>query len=159
MDNIELDSIGEDRTEREQTEREEQTEEADTSFTEQNENIQILDGSNPRFGHFTDLNDFDSTNLERKIRDRINRKATQRYYAVEVLESTMGIKFSVTHGDNSKELIDNISDMKYSKKGNLIALKFKGEDWIRQKIYAEQGYSQSDRKGEGGIQCAYQRGD
>ena len=128
MDIIELDNIGEDRTEREQTEREEQTEEADTSFTEQSESTQIFDGSNPRFGHFTDLNDFDSTNLERKIQDRINRKATQRYYAVKALEEATGIKFSVTHGDNSKELIDNISDFKYSEKGNLIALKFKGED-------------------------------
>ncbi len=128
MDIIELDNIGEDRTEREQTEREEQTEEADTSFTEQSESTQIFDGSNPRFGHFTDLNDFDSTNLERKIQDRINRKATQRYYVVKALEEATGIKFSVTHGDNSKELIDNISDFKYSEKGNLIALKFKGED-------------------------------
>ncbi len=40
----------------------------------------------------------------------------------------MAPKFSVTHAGNSKELIDNISDAKYSEKGNLIALKYKGED-------------------------------
>ncbi len=62
------------------------------------------------------------------IQDHVNRKATQRYYAVEALEEATGIKFSVTHGDNSKELIDNIPDMKYSEKDNLIALKFKGKD-------------------------------
>ena len=128
MDNIELDNVDNQREQEEGAERAEQTEEAETSFTEQSESTQIFDGSNPRFGHFTDLNDFDSTDLRRRIQDRVNRKVTQRYYAVEAIEEATGIKFSVTHGDNSKELIDNISDMKYSEKGNLIALKFKGKD-------------------------------
>ncbi len=34
----------------------------------------------------------------------------------------------MTHCESSKELIDNISDVKYNEKGKLIALKFKGED-------------------------------
>ena len=54
--------------------------------------------------------------------------AAQRYNAREALESMTGIKFSATHGDGSKNFIDFISDIKYSEKGNLIALKYKGED-------------------------------
>ena len=76
----------------------------------------------------TQRGDFDSTDLEKQIRDRVDRKATQRYNAIQALESATGTRFSVTHGDSSKELIDNISDAKYSEKGNLIALKYKGED-------------------------------
>ncbi len=54
--------------------------------------------------------------------------AVQRYNAREALESMTDIKFSATHGDSPKNLIDFISDIKYSEKGNLIALKYKGED-------------------------------
>ena len=93
MDNIELDNVDNQREQEEEAERAEQTEEAETSFTEQSESTQIFDRLNPRFSHFTDLNDFDSTDLGRKIQDRINRKATQRYYAVEALEKATGIKF------------------------------------------------------------------
>ena len=75
-----------------------------------------------------DLNDSDSTDLERQIQDRAIKKAVQRYDAIQALESATDTRFSVTHGDSSKELIDYISDIKYSEKGNLIALKFKGED-------------------------------
>ena len=54
--------------------------------------------------------------------------AAQRYNAREALESMTDIKFSATHGDSPKNLTDFISDIKYSEKGNLIALKYKGED-------------------------------
>ena len=42
--------------------------------------------------------------------------------------TAMDTRFSVTHGDSSKELINGLSDVKYNEKGKLIALKFKGED-------------------------------
>ncbi len=75
-----------------------------------------------------DPNDSDSTDLERQIQDKFDKKAAQRFDAIQVLESAMDTRFSVTHGDSSKELIDYVSDIKYSEKGNLIALTFKGED-------------------------------
>ena len=103
----------------------------DTSFTENTDNADydnIRSQISSRSRTNTERGDFDSTDLERQIQDRLDRKATQRYDAIQALESAMDTKFSVTHGDNSKELIDNISDAKYSEKGNLIALKYKGED-------------------------------
>ena len=73
--------------------------------------------------------------IERRLQDLQDKDiakndeiAAQRYNAREALESMTGIKFSATHGDSSKNLIDFISDIKYSEKGNLIALKYKGED-------------------------------
>ncbi len=135
MDNIELDNLGEDRTEQEEERREEAEQEEqeetqhETSFINRirgiwdNTNSQIRDSAER-----TERGDFDLTDLERQIQRLEERKATQRYNAIQALESATGTKFSVTHGDNSKELIDNISDTKYSEKGNLIALKFKGED-------------------------------
>ena len=63
-----------------------------------------------------------------QIQDQFDKKATPRFDAIQALESMTDTKFSVTHGDSSKELIDYVSDAKYSKKGNLIALKYKGED-------------------------------
>ncbi len=126
MADIELDNLGEDRTEQEEVERAE-----DTSFTENTDNTDydnIRSQISLRSRTNTERGDFDSTDLERQIQYRVDRKATQRYDAIQALESAMDTKFSVTHGDNSKELIDNISDAKYSEKGNLIVLKYKGED-------------------------------
>ncbi len=130
MADIELDNIGEDRTEQERAEGAE-----DTYFTENTDNAdydniqsQISLRTVTQSRTNTERGDFDSTDLERRIQDRVDRKAIQRYDAIQALESATGTKFSVTHGDNSKELIDNISDTKYNKKGKLIALKFKGEE-------------------------------
>ncbi len=135
MDNIELDNLGEDRTEQEQAERveeeeeEEEEEAAETSFINRirgiwgQTNSQIRDSAER-----TERGDFDLTDVERQTQRLEERKATQRYNAIQALESATGTRFSVTHGDSSKELIDNISDAKYSEKGNLIALKYKGED-------------------------------
>ncbi len=118
MADIELDNVGEDRTKQEQTEREE-----DTSFTEDTDNAdadydntrtQISSRSRTNTG--LDKEDDRIFDSERQIQDSINRKATQRYYAIEALEEATDIKFSVTHGDSSKELIDNISDAKYNEK-------------------------------------------
>ncbi len=52
-----------------------------------------------------------------------------RFDAIQALESATDTRFSVVHGDSSKELIDYVSDIKYSEKDDrLIALKFKGKD-------------------------------
>ena len=128
MADIELDNLGENRTEQEEMEQAE-----DTSFTENTDNTdydniwdQII--SKIVTPSRTNTEHGDSTDLERQIQDHVDRKAAQRYGAIQMLESATGTKFSVTHGNSSKELIDNISDAKYSEKGNLIALKYKGED-------------------------------
>ena len=135
MDVIELDNTGEDRTEqREETERVEREDE-ETSFIENTaktdaDNIRTRISSETSAQNETrvDPNDSDSTDLERQIQDQFDKKAAQRFDAIQALESATDMRFSVTHGDSSKELIDYVSDIKYSEKGNLIALKFKGED-------------------------------
>ncbi len=134
MADIELDNLGEDRTEQEETEQAEQEEE-DTSFTENTDNdydntqTQISSGTVTQSKTNTGLGeDDDLTDLEKQIHDHAVRKAIQRYDAIQALESATDTRFSVAHGDSSKELIDNISDIKYSEKGKLIALKFKGDD-------------------------------
>ncbi len=130
MADIELDNLGEDRTEQEEAERAE-----DTSFTENTDNAdydnirsQISSRTVTQSRTNTGLDDTVSTDLERQIHDQHVRKAIQRYDAIRAFESATDTRFSVTHGDSSKEFIDNISDIKYSEKGKLIALKFKGED-------------------------------
>ncbi len=125
MDNIELDNLCEDQAERaEDTSFTENTDNADYDNIRSQINLRTVTQSRTNTG----LDDTDSTDLERQIHDHAVRKAIQRYDAIQALETATGTRFSVTHGDSSKELIDNISDIKYSEKGNLIALKYKGED-------------------------------
>ena len=136
MDAIELDNFGEDGREEDARE-EEEREEEDTSFTENTNNANaefdnIRDLINqPQEGDTTrvDLNNLNPTDLERQIQDHAARKAIQRYDSIQALETATDTRFSVTHGESSKELIDNISDAKYNEKGELTALKFKEEDF------------------------------
>ena len=121
MDDItELDNIGKDRTnQREEAEQAERAEEDETSFIENDagyDNIrtQISSESATQSETRVDLNDFDYTDVSRQIQRLEERKAIQRYNAIEALESATGTRFSVTHGDSSKELIDYVSDIKYS---------------------------------------------
>ncbi len=117
MDNIELDNIGEDRTEQEEAERVE-----DTSFTENTDNAdnyntrsQIRSRTVTQSKTNTGLDEDDYiTSWERQIQDQFDKKAAQRFDAIQALESMMGTRFCVTHWENSKELIDNISDIKYN---------------------------------------------
>ncbi len=54
-----------------------------------------------------------------------------RFKTIQALELATGVRFSVSYGENSKELIDNISDVRVRKKdGVLIKLKYKGEKVI-----------------------------
>ena len=128
MADIELDNIGEDRTGQEEAEQEKQAEdraegeESETSFVENTDNIQSQSRAN------IGLDEDDLAGLEKQIQDHAIKKAIQRYDTIQALETATDTKFSVTHGDSSKEIIDNISDIKYNEKGKLIALKFKGED-------------------------------
>ena len=136
MDDIELDNINKGREEERSGQDREREE---TSFTERTEETEddyddirsrINSGKAPTQSEtnvgFDDEDD--PTELEKRLQDQANKKSDQRYDAIQALESATDTRFSVTHGDSSKELIDYISDIKYSEKGNLITLKFKGED-------------------------------
>ena len=135
MDEIELDNIDKGRVEEEQDrEREE------TSFTERTgeteddyDDIRSRISPEPTVQSETNegskYDEDDPTDLERQTRVLSIKKSLKRYNAIQALESATNTRFNVTHGDSSKELIDYISDMKYSEKDDrLIALKFKGED-------------------------------
>ncbi len=129
MADIELDNIDKGRVEEERgREREE------TSFTERTEETEDdYDDIRSRINSEeaptqSETNDEDDSELERRIQDLAIEKAVKRYNAIQALESLTDTRFSITHGESSKGLIDFISGDEYSEKGNLIALKFKGED-------------------------------
>ncbi len=135
MDEIELDNIdkgreeersGQDR-EREETSFTERTEETKDDYDDIRSRIspEPTDQSKTNEG----FDDEDDSELARQIHDHTIKKAVQRYGAIQALESATDTRFNVAHGDSSKELIDYVSDIKYSEKDDrLIALKFKGED-------------------------------
>ena len=135
MDDIELDNInkgreeersGQDR-EREETSFTERTEETKDDYDNIRSRISPEPTDQSKTNEGSDDED-DPTDSEKRLQDQAIKKAVQRYGAIQALESATDTRFSVTHGDSSKELIDYISDIKYSEKGNLITLKFKGED-------------------------------
>ncbi len=135
MDDIELDNInkgreeersGQDR-EREETSFTERTEETKDDYDNIRSRISPEPTDQSKTNEGSDDED-DPTDSEKRLQDQAIKKAVQRYDAIQALESATDTRFSVTHGDSSKELIDYISDIKYSEKGNLITLKFKGED-------------------------------
>ncbi len=138
MENIELKERGREEDEKFEDARERQEEE-ETSFTERTEetkddydNIRSRISPEPTAQSETnegfDDDEDDPTDSEKRLQDLAIKKAVQRYDAIQALESATDTRFSVVHGDSSKELIDFISGDEYSEKGNLIRLKFKGED-------------------------------
>ena len=136
MADIELDNIdkgreeersGQDR-EREETSFTERTEEAEDDYDDIRSRINSGSTTQRETNEGFEYDENDLTELEKRLQDQANKKSDQRYDAIQALESATDTRFSVTHGDSSKELIDYISDIKYSEKGNLITLKFKGED-------------------------------
>ena len=135
MDDIELDNIDKGREEERSGQDREREE---TSFTERTEetkddydNIRSRISPEPTVQGETNEgfdDEDDPTDSEKRLQDLAIKKAVQRYDAIQALESATDTKFSVVHGDSSKELIDFNSGDEYSEKGNLIRLKFKGED-------------------------------
>ena len=118
------------RQEKEETSFTERTEEAEDDYDDIRSRIDSEEAptqSKTNEGFEYDENDL--TELEKRLQDQANKKADQRYNTIQALESATDTRFNVAHGDSSKELIDYVSDMKYSEKDDrLIALKFKGED-------------------------------
>ena len=137
MDDIELDNInkgreeersGQDR-EREETSFTERTEETEDDYDDIRSRISPEPTVQSETNEGSKYDEDDPADLEKRLQDQANKKSDQRYDAIQALESATDTRFNVTHGDSSKELIDYVSDMKYSEKDDrLIALKFKGED-------------------------------
>ena len=129
MDNIELDNIGEDRREQEQTEREEYT-----SFTEDKDNadadydnIRSQINSESTDQTIVDLNDFHFTDVTRRLDKNQQDKEVRKEGVIQILKMITNENLG-DYGISSRELFDGISEAKFSNKGKLTALKFKGED-------------------------------
>ncbi len=127
MDDIELDNIDKGRVEDEQD-----REKEETSFTERTEETEDDDirsriSPEPTVQTRVDLNDFDSTDLERRLAKDQQDKEMRREGAIQILRMLTGENLG-DYGDNSRELFDGISEAKFSNKGKLTALKYKGKD-------------------------------
>ncbi len=135
MDDIELDNINKGREEEGRTEQDRKREE--TSFTERTEetednyddirsriSLDSIDEGETNEGLEYD----DEYDLSERLQDQAIKKQMIRREAIRALESATGVKFDVSYGENSKNLIDYVSDVKFRKKdGVLIKLKYKGE--------------------------------
>ena len=134
MDDIELDNINKGREEERSGQDREREE---TSFTERTEetkddydNIRSRISSEPTAQSETNegFDDDDEYDLSERLQDQTFKKEMIRFKTIQALELATGVRFSVSYGESSKELIDNTSDVRIRKKdGVLIKLKYKGE--------------------------------
>ncbi len=133
MDDIELDNINKGREEEGRTEQDREREE--TSFTERTEeteddydDIRSRISSEPTVQSDVDLNDFDAADVVRRMNKGKQNKEEYRDGARQILEIITREKKFGDYGEKSRELLDNLSEAKFSEKGKLTALKFKGKD-------------------------------
>ena len=137
MDDIELDNINKGREEERSGQDREREE---TSFTERTEEAEDDYDRYIRSRLSPDSIDEGETNegleyddeydLSERLQDQTFKKMI-RFKTIQALELATGVRFSVSYGENSKELIDNTSDVRVRKKdGVLIKLKYKGEKVI-----------------------------
>ena len=135
MDEIELKERGreEDKSSEEARERQEKE---DTSFTERTEEAEDdyddirsrINSETPTQSKTNEGSEYDEDDLSERIEELTFKKEMIRFKTIQALELATGVRFDVSYGENSKELIDNISDVRVRKKdGVLIALKYKGE--------------------------------
>ncbi len=72
--------------------------------------------------------EYDEDDLSERIEELTFKKEMIRFKAIQALELATGVRFDASYGENSKNLIDHISDVRVRKRdGVLIALKYKGE--------------------------------
>ena len=133
MDDIELDNINKGREEEGRTEQDREREE--TSFTERTEeteddydDIRSRISSEPTVQSDVDINDFDAADVVRRMNKGKQNKEEYRDGARQILEIITREKKFGDYGEKSRELLDNLSEAKFSEKGKLTALKFKGKD-------------------------------
>ena len=74
-----------------------------------------------------DLNDFNFTDVTRRLAKNQQDKEVRMEGAIQILRMITDENLG-DYGVSSRELFDGISEVKFSNKGKLIALKFKGED-------------------------------
>ena len=121
-ENIELKERGreEDKSSEEARERQEKEE---TSFTERTEEAEddydnirsrispdSIDQGETNEGFEYD-DEYDLTSLEKMIQDSNLKKQMIRREAIRALESATGVRFDESYGENSKNLIDYVSDV------------------------------------------------
>ncbi len=133
MDDIELDNINKGREEERSGQDREREE---TSFTERTEetkddydNIRSRISPEPTVQSETNEGSkYDEDDLSERIEELTFKKEMIRFKTIQALELATGVRFDVSYGENSKNLIDHISDVRVRKRdGVLIALKYKGE--------------------------------
>ncbi len=133
MDDIELDNINKGREEERSGQDREREE---TSFTERTEETKddyddIRSRISPEPTVQSETNEgskYDEDDLSERIEELTFKKEMIRFKAIQALELATGVRFDVSYGENSKNLIDHISDVRVRKRdGVLIALKYKGE--------------------------------
>ena len=131
MDDIELDNINKGREE-ERSGRDREREETFTERTEETEDdyddIRSRISSEPTVQSDVDLNDFDAADVVRRMNKGKQDKEEYRDGARQILEIITREKKFGDYGEKSRELLDNLSEAKFSEKGKLTALKFKGKD-------------------------------
>ncbi len=74
-----------------------------------------------------DLNDFDFTDVTRRLAKNQQDKEAHKEGAIQILRTITDENLG-DYGVSSRELLNGISEAKFSNKGKLIALKFKIED-------------------------------
>ncbi len=133
MDDIELDNINKGREEERSGQDREREE---TSFTERTEetkddydDIRSRIDSDPADQSKTNEGSkYDEDDLSERIEELTFKKEMIRFKTIQALELATGVRFDASYGENSKNLIDHISDVRVRKRdGVLIALKYKGE--------------------------------
>ncbi len=133
MDDIELDNINKGREEERSGQDREREE---TSFTERTEetkddydNIRSRISPEPTVQSETNEGSkYDEDDLSERIEELTFKKEMIRFKTIQALELATGVRFDASYGENSKNLIDHISDVRVRKRdGVLIALKYKGE--------------------------------
>ena len=133
-ENIELKERGreEDKSSEEARERQDKEEISFTERTEEAEDdyddIRSRINSEPTVQSETNEGFDDEDDLSERLQDQAIKKQMIKSKAIRALESATGVRFDVSYGENSKNLIDYTSDVRFRKRdGVLIALKYKGE--------------------------------
>ena len=125
MDVIDLDNIGEEG--REEKDQEETSFSENTKDNYDNTRSQINSEPATQSETRTDLEDFDTEDLTRRIAKGQQDIKIRREGARQILKIITKEEFG-DYGDSSEELLDGLSEAKFNEKGKLTALKFKGKD-------------------------------
>ena len=122
MDEIELKERGreDDKSSEEARERQEKE---DTSFTERTEEAEDdyddirsrINSETPTQSKTNEGSEYDEDDLSERIEELTFKKEMIRFKTIQALELATGVRFDVSYGENSKELIDSISDVSQKK--------------------------------------------